>query len=108
MAKYLMSMCLLQLSLLLFLAKNTITELSQKILNSLEIESITLSPEIKLLSHTPCEVTSKQETNSASMVEVAIKVCLTFLQETAPPAIMKMYPDVDLQESTQPPKAALE
>ena len=108
MAKYLMSMCLLQLPLLLFLAKNTATKLSQKILNDLEIESITLSPKMKLVSHTPCEVASKQETNSASMVEVAIKVSLTLFQETTPSATMKMYTDVDLQDSTQPAKSALE
>ena len=78
-----MSMCLLRLPLLLFLAIKTAAELSQKILNGLDIESIILSPEMKLLSHTPCEVASKQETNSASMVEVAVKVCLTLLHENS-------------------------
>ena len=63
---------------------------------------------MKLLSHTPCEVASKQETNSASMVEVAVKDCLTLLYEIAPPAIMKMYSDIDLRESTQPAKSESE
>jgi len=100
MAKYLMSMCLLRLPLLLFLAIKTAVELSQKILKGLEIVSTIFSPEMKLLSHTPCDVASKQEINSASMVEVAVKVCLTLLHEIAPPAIMKMYSNVDLREST--------
>ena len=100
MAKYLMSMCLLGLPLLLFLAIKTATKLSQKILKGFEIVLTIFSPEKKLLSHTPCDVVSKQETNSASMVEVVVKVCLTLLHEIALLAIMKMYPDVDLQEST--------
>ena len=108
MAKYLMSMCLLRLSLLLFLAIKTVAELSQYILNGLKIESITLSRTMKLFSHTPCEVALKQETNSASIVEVAVNVYFALLQETAPPANMKMYPDVDLQESTHPGKSKSE
>src|SRR5215469_4947586 len=84
MANYLMSMCLLRLPLLLFLARKTVAELSQYILNGLEIESTILSPEMKLFSHTQCEVTSKQDTNSASMVEVAVKVCFALLHDTAP------------------------
>ena len=79
MAKYLMSMCLLRLPLLLFLARNTTDELSQNILNGLDTVSKSLSPEMKLFNHTPCDVASKQETNSASIVEVAIKPCLTLL-----------------------------
>ena len=63
---------------------------------------------MKLLSHTPCDVASKQDTNSAYMVEVEVKVCLTLLHEIAPLAIMKMYPDVDLRESTQPAKSKSE
>jgi len=55
---------------------------------------------MKLLNHTSCDVASKQETNSTSMVEVAVKVYLTLLHEIAPPSIMKMYPHADLQEST--------
>ncbi|KAM7491980.1 hypothetical protein LguiA_034901 [Lonicera macranthoides] len=88
MAKYLMSICLLRLPLLLFLAINTAAELSQKILNGLEMESTILRPEMKLFNHTPCDVASKQETNSASIVEVAVKDCLALLHETAPPANM--------------------
>jgi len=60
---------------------------------------------MKLLSHTPCDVALKQETNSAFMVEVAVKVFLTVLHEIAPPAITRMYPDVDLRESTQSVKS---
>ena len=100
MARYLMSMCLLRLPVLLFFAIKTTTELSQYILNDLDIESITLSPKMKLVSHTPCEVVSKQDMNSTSIVEVAVKAYLTLLQDIAPPANIKMYPDVDLREST--------
>ena len=90
MTKYLMSMCLLGLPLLLFLAIKTATKLSQKILKGFEIVSTIFSPEKKLLSHTPCDVASKQETNSASMVEVVVKVCLALLQDTAPLANIKI------------------
>ena len=96
MAKYLMLMCLLQLPLLLFLSIKTATELSLKILKGLEIVSTIFSPKIKLLSHIPCDVTSKKETNSTSMVEVAVKVCLTLLRKITPLAIKKIYTDVDL------------
>jgi len=78
--------------------------LSQKIHKGLEIVSTIFSPEMKLLSHTPCDVALKQETNSTYMVEVVVKVRLTLLHEIAPLAIMKIYPNVDLQESTQPTK----
>ena len=54
------------------------------------------------------DVASKQETNLASMVEVAVKVCLTLFYEIDPPAITKTYPDVDLRESTQPTKSESE
>ena len=63
---------------------------------------------MKLLSHTPCEVASKQDMNLVSIVEVAVKVCLTLLQDIAPLANIKMYPDVDLRESTQPAKSESE
>ena len=108
MAKYLMLMCLLRLPLLLFLAIKTIAELSQNILNGLWIKSTILSLEIKLLSHTPCEVVSKQETNSVFIVEVAVKVCLALLHDTTPSTIKNMYPDVDLRESIQPTKSEFE
>ena len=104
MARYLMSMSLLQLPLLLFFTIKTAAKLSQYILNDLDIESITLSLEMKLLSHTPCEVASKQDMNSATIIEVAVMVCLTLLQDIVPLANIKMYPDVDLRESTQPAK----
>ena len=52
MAKYLMSMCLLRLSLLLFLAMNIATKLFQYNFNGLEIESTTLSSYMKLFNHT--------------------------------------------------------
>ena len=99
---------MLRLPFLLFFAIKTTTELSQYILNGLDIESITLSPEMKLLSHTPCEVASKQDMNSVSIVEVTVKVYLTLLQDIAPSANIKMYPDVDLRESTQPAKSESE
>jgi len=105
MAKYLMSMCLLRLPLLLPLAIKTTTELSQKIFEGLEIVSTIFSLEMKFLSYTLCDVALKQETNSASMVEVAVKVCLTLYHEITPPTIMKMYPDVDLPKSTHPAKS---
>ena len=108
MARYLMSMCLLQLPLLLFFAIKTIGELSQYILNGLAIESIILRPKMKLLSHTPCEVALKQNMNSASIVEVVVKVYFTLLQDIAPPTNVKMSPDVDLRESTQPTKSESE
>ena len=108
MARYLMSIRLLRLPLLLFFAIKTVVELSQYILNGLNIESITLSPKMKLLSHTPCEVASKQDMNLASIVEVAVKVCLMLLQDIAPPTNIKMYPDVDLRESTQSTKSESE
>ena len=103
-----MSMCLLRLPLLLFFAIKTATELSQYILNGLEIESIILNPKMKLLIHTPCEVASKRDMNSASTVEVAVKICLTLLQDIAPSANIKMSPNVDLHESTQPTKSKFE
>ena len=100
-ARYLMSMCLDRLPLLLFLAMKTVAELSQYIFIGRETESIILSPEMKLLIYTPCEIASKQDTNSASIVEVAVNVCFALLQDTAPPASMKMYPEVDFRESMQ-------
>ena len=63
-----------------------------------------LSSEIKLFNHTPCEVASKQETNSTSVLKVVTRVYLALLQDTAPPANINMYPEVDLRESTQPTK----
>ena len=92
----------------IFSAIETIAKLLQKILNGLEMKSITLSPEMKLLSHIACEVASKQKTSSASMVEVAVKVCLTLFHQTAPTTKIKMYTDVDLRESSQPLKSASE
>ena len=52
-AKYLMSICLLRLPLLLFLVKNTTAELSQYILDGLDIESTILSPDMKLFNQIP-------------------------------------------------------
>ena len=108
MAKYLMSMCLLQLPLLLFLAKKTAVELSQNTFSGLDIESMILSPKMKLFIHTPCDVTSKQKTNSTSIVDVATKVCFALLHDTALSTNMKMYLDVDLRESTQSTKSESE
>ena len=108
MAKNLISMCLLQLLLLLFLAKKTVAELSQNILNGLAIESTILRPEMKLFNHTPCEVASKQAMNSASIVDVAINVYLALFQEIAPLANMKIYSEVDFRESIHPAKSESE
>ena len=41
----------------------------------------TLSPNIKLFKYTPIEVASKQETNSTSIVEVAVKDCFALFQD---------------------------
>ena len=102
MAKYLMSTCLFQLLLLLFLAIKTVAELLQYIFNSLEIESTTLSPKMKLFNHTPCKVASKRDMNSTSIVEVVVKVWFAFLQEIAQMASIKTYLEVDFLESMQP------
>jgi len=108
MAKYLMSMCLIQLPLLLFLAKKRATELSKYIFNSLGMESITRRPLMKLFNQIPCDVVSNNEINLASMIEVATNDCFALLQDIAPLVIMKMYPDVNLRESTQPAKSKSE
>ena len=50
-------------STFIILSHKEVAELSQKILNGLDIESITLSPEMKLFRHTLCEVALKQEMN---------------------------------------------
>ena len=67
-----------------------------------------LSSEIKLFNHTPCEVASKQETNSTSVLKVVTRVYLALLQDTAPPANINMYPEVDFCELTQPAKCESE
>ena len=103
-----MLMCLLQLLFLLFLARKTIVKLSQYILSGLEIESTILSPERKLFNHTPCDVALKQDTNLASVVEVAIRVCFALLQDTTLLVNIKMYHDVDFHESTHPIKSESE
>ena len=92
-------MCLLWVSLLLFWAKNSVAELSQKIFNGLEIESTIWSPEIKLLNQIVCDVASNHDTNSAFVVEVATNDCFTLLQDIAPSSNMKTYPDVDFLKS---------
>ena len=75
---------------MLFLAIKIAVELSQYIINDLEIESTSLSPEMKLFNHIPFEVASKHETNSASIVKVAVKDYLTLLQDIAPLANINM------------------
>lgn len=60
MANYLMSKCLPQLSLLLFLVKKTTTGLSQIINNSLNRDSTILNLEMKLFNYTPYNVALKQ------------------------------------------------
>lgn len=59
------------------------TELSQYILNGLEIEYAILSLEMKLLNYTSYKVASKQNTNLTSIMEVAVIVCFILLQDTA-------------------------
>ena len=103
-----MSMCLLRLQLLLFLAIKTLLGLSQYTFNGLDIESTILSPEIKLFNHTPGDVASKQDMNSTSIVEVGVIVCFPLLQDLAPPTNIKMYPDVGFHESIQPTKSESE
>ena len=56
---------------------------------------------MKLFNHTLCEIASKQETNLTSIVEVAVRVCFVLLQDTALPASIKTYPEVDFHESMQ-------
>ena len=56
--KYFISMCLLRLPLLLFLAKNTAAALSQRSFIGLGTVSITLSPEEKFFNHNACFVAS--------------------------------------------------
>ena len=41
------------------------------------------------------------------MVEDVIRLCLTLFHEMAPPANIKMYPEVDLRSSEQPPNQNL-
>ena len=62
-----MSMCLLRLPLLLFLAKKTAAKLSKYILNGLEIESTILSLDMKLFNHTPYDVCSLKIRNELSL-----------------------------------------
>ena len=62
-----------------FLAIKITIELLQYVIYGLEIEYMILSPKMKLSIHTPCEVASKQDTNSTSIMEVAIKVCFALL-----------------------------
>ena len=90
MAKYLMSMYLLWLPLLLFLAMKITAELSQYNLNDLEMKSTTLSPNMKHFNYTSCKVASKHDTNLVSTVEVAVKVCFVLLQDTASPTSIKI------------------
>ena len=66
------------------LSKKTVVELSQYNLNDMLMESMTLKPEMKLLSQTPCEVASKQDTNLASIVEVVVNVYFMLLQDMVP------------------------
>ena len=63
---------------------------------------------MKLLNHTPCDVASKQETNSASIVEVVVRVYLLLFYETAPPKNVNTYLDADFRESIQPTKSESE
>lgn len=90
---------------MLFLAKKIIVELLQYIFNGLEIESVTLNPEIKLFfDYISYEEASKQEINLASMIKVVVELSFALLQNTALPTNIKLYPDVDFYELTCPVK----
>jgi hypothetical protein len=67
-----------------------------------------LSPNMKLFNHIPYAVASNKETNSTSIVDIAVKFCLALLQDAAPPTIIKIYSNIDLCESTQPVKSEFE
>ena len=46
----------------------------------------------KLLSHSASDPAFSKATNSDSMVDLAMQVCLDDFQETAPPASVNTYP----------------
>lgn len=72
------------------------TEISQWLRDRSRIQS----QDKKFLNLIPYDIASKQEISSTSMVEVATKDCFALFPDTIPPANMKMYPYVDLGEST--------
>ena len=51
------------------------------------------------LSHTAFFEASDAATYLALLVELATHICLTLLQQMAPPLKVKTYPDVDFLES---------
>ena len=63
------------------------------------IESTMFNPHIEFLSQTTCWVASEHAMYSASMVHEATRVFFALLWDIAPPASVKMYPDVDFLES---------
>ena len=63
---------------------------------------------MELFNYTPYKVASKQDTNLASIVEVAVSVCFALLQDTTPLTNIKIYLDVYFSESTQQTKSELE
>ena len=85
-----MSMCVDLVELLLLLEYNTTDLLSQYNLSGLSMPFTIFSPVTKFLSHIPWLDASEHATNSAVMVDEAVRVCLTMRQETAPPANIKM------------------
>ena len=54
---------------------------------------------MKLFNQIPYDVASNYEINSTFMVEVETNDCFALVQDIAPLAIMKMYPDVETSES---------
>jgi len=50
----------------------------------------------------------KQATNSITMVEEVMKVCLAYFQEIAPPTNIYMYPDLEPLLSWHPTKSEFE
>lgn len=104
--KNFISMCLLRLLLLLFLEKKTASKLSQKILNGFIIESVIFKSDIKFFNHNAYNVASQHAMNSTSIVDDdGIIVCFILLQDAAPSASKKMYPEVDFFVFMHPAKS---
>src|ERR1700679_2085796 len=100
-----MSMCLTLPWSLVFFDKAIAPRLSHLISPGVTY-SISTSPN-QLCIHTICCAHLDIATYSASTVDKATVACLLLLQVTAPPAIMKTYPEVDLRVSLHPPLMCL-
>ena len=62
----------------------------------------------KLLSHPALDTTFSKATNSDSMVDLAMQVCLDDFQETAPLASVNTYPLVGFTSSASEIQLALQ